>query len=337
MDIGELILSGTALWSPVTFAVLVGVATIFAWLAFAPARAGRDVEDRIDGYLDRLDVTEVEVMSQSFSRRALLPVLRRLLGALGRLAPKRNVEGTQLMLLQAGEPGGLSALDFYGLRWLAALVLGGGYFLLFGRDVGMILALRNALAIALGGFFLPWLWLRRRVRKRKNEIARALPDALDMMTIGVEAGLAFETALVKVGERWDNALTRELQRAVVEMRVGTPRNEALQRMADRAGVQDLSTFVAVLVQSHKMGVSIAQVLHAQAVQMRQRRRQRAEELARQASVKMVFPLVFLIFPAVMVVLLGPSLPVFAEFLENVAPTIGGSGAGGAIQQGLGGP
>ena len=109
------------------------------------------------------------------------------------------------------------------------------------------------------------------------------------------------------------------------MRVGIPRDEALQRMAERAGVQDLSTFVAVLIQSHQMGVSIAQVLHTQAALMRDRRRQRAEELARQASIKMVFPLVFLIFPAMLVVVLGPSVPIFMDFVENIAPTMGGSG------------
>jgi tight adherence protein C len=114
------------------------------------------------------------------------------------------------------------------------------------------------------------------------------------------------------------------------MRVGTPRNEALQRMADRAGVQELSTFVAVLIQSHQMGVSIAQVLHAQAALMRERRRQRAEELARQAGLKMVFPLVFLVFPAMMVVILGPSVPIFAEFLENVVPRVGGANVSDAV-------
>ncbi len=100
---------------------------------------------------------------------------------------------------------------------------------------------------------------------------------------------------MKVGEQWDNALTQEFRRAVAEMRVGTPRDEALRRMAERTGVEELSTFVAVLVQSHQLGVSIAQVLHTQAAQMRERRRQRAEELARQAGIKMVFPLVFLSF------------------------------------------
>jgi tight adherence protein C len=160
-----------------------------------------------------------------------------------------------------------------------------------------------------------------KVNRRKNAIQRALPDALDMMTIGVEAGLAFETAMVRVGDQWQNPLTAEMRRAVGEMRVGMSREEALRRMADRCGVEDLTTFVAVLVQSTSLGVSIAQVLHAQADQMRLKRRLRAEELARQAGTKMLFPLVFLIFPAIFVVILGPSIPLFMEFFGDV-------GAGG---------
>jgi tight adherence protein C len=325
MDIGELIVRGSALWSPLTFAVLVGVAAMLVWLAFAPSRAGREVEERLDDYLDRVDVLEGMDMQQPLVRRAALPLLRSVLGTLGRLTPRRSVEATEKMLVQAGRPGGLSALDFSGLRLLLALLLAGGYYVLFGDNLPTSEALRNTILFGAAGYFLPWYLLRRRVRSRQNEIARALPDALDMMTVGVEAGLAFESALVKVGEQWDNALTRELQRAVVEMRVGVPRNEALQRIAERAGVLELSTFVAVLIQSHQMGISIAQVLHAQAELMRDRRRQRAEELARQAGVKMVIPLIFLVFPALLVVILGPSVPVFREFFENVAPSIGGGG------------
>jgi tight adherence protein C len=138
-----------------------------------------------------------------------------------------------------------------------------------------------------------------------------------MLTIGVEAGLAFESALLRLGERWDNALTREFRRAVAEMRVGISRDEALARMADRTGVQELRSFVAILVQSNRLGVSIAQVLHTQAAEMRTKRRQRAEELARQASVKMVFPLVFLIFPAMFIVILGPAVPALISFFGRL--------------------
>lgn len=329
MQLGEFMLQGSFLWSPLTFALLVAVATALVWMALAPAKAGRDVEGRLDDYVTRSDTLEVGDMQQTLGRRAGLPIVRSFLSTVGRLTPRRSIESTAKMLVQAGEPGGLTALDFSGLRLLLAVLMGGGYFFLFGANLATTEALRNALVLVAAGYFLPLFWLRRRVRKRQHEIARALPDALDMMTVGVEAGLAFESALAKVGEQWDNALTRELHRAVIEMRVGVPRSEALERMAQRAGVQELSTFVAVLVQSHQMGVSIAHVLHDQAALMRERRRQRVEELARQASVKMVFPLVFLIFPALMVVVLGPSVPLFRDFMQNVVPTLG-TGAGPAI-------
>ena len=178
--------------------------------------------------------------------------------------------------------------------------------------------MRAAAVAAVVGFQLPWYWLRSKAKKRQKAILRALPDALDMLTIGVEAGLAFESALLRVGEQWDNALTLELRRVVREMRMGTGRNEALRRLVDRTGVEDLSTFVAVLIQSSQLGVSIAHVLHSQAAQMREVRRQRAEELARQASVKIVVVLVFFIFPSLFIVILGPAVPQIMETLTMMA-------------------
>jgi tight adherence protein C len=161
---------------------------------------------------------------------------------------------------------------------------------------------------------LPKFWLGQQIKKRRNAIARALPDALDMLTIGVEAGLAFESALLRVGDQWDNELAQEFRRLVAEIRIGVPRNEALRHMADRCGVEDLRTFVAVLIQSNMLGVSIAQVLHTQADQMRLRRRQHAEEQAHAATVKIVLVLVGFIFPALFVVILGPTVPRIIEGL-----------------------
>jgi tight adherence protein C len=317
MEIADLVARGAFCWSPLTVALLVGLATGLVWLAFAPAGPQREVETRLDGFLGPADPVEEADMRQSFGPRVLMPLLRRSLAILGRLLPGRNAEQTRQMLLQAGEPGGLGALDFAGLRILCALLLGGGYYFLLGRSIPFSEALRNTLIGAVFGYFLPWFWLRQLVRRRQNEIRRSLPDALDMMTVGVEAGLGFESALVKVGERWDNALTRELRRAVAEMRVGSSRDDALRRVAERTGVSDLSTFVAVLIQSNQLGVSIAQVLHGQAAEMRVRRRQRAEELARQAGVKMIFPLAILIFPALMVVIFGPVVPELMSFFDNL--------------------
>lgn len=321
MDVGALLQSGSVLWSPLTFALLVGLAILFMWAAFAPARRAPPVDTRLNDYLQRSDIVTDTEMQRPFGQRVVWPGARRVLNLLGRIAPKPNASGTELMLQQAGQPGGLGALDFFGLRLLSGLLFGFGAFLVLNARQSFSATLLYAAVIGGLGYFLPLFWLRARVRGRQSTIQRALPDALDMLTIGVEAGLGFESAMLRVGEQWDNPLTREFRRAVGEMRVGTSREEALQRMASRTGVADLSTFVAVLVQSSQLGVSIAQVLHTQADQMRLKRRQRAEELARQAAVKMLFPLVFCIFPALFVVLLGPAVPV----IQNTFGTLGGGG------------
>ncbi len=320
MDIGSLLNSqafptGQLLWSPLAFAALAGLAVLLVWLSLAPARPARLMRERMDGYLERDVTLDGEGMAGSIIGRVVAPGFRRLLRFLGSRAPKRGAEATRQLLLQAGEPGHLTVLDFYGLRLLLLVALGGGCFLV-ARDLPFLTVLRNTALLAAAGYFLPLIWVRHLRNSRKHAILRALPDALDMLTIGVEAGLAFDSALIRVGEKWDNPLTREFRRVVGEVRVGTAREEALQRMSERCGVADLSTFVAVLVQSSQLGVSIADVLHEQAAQVRMKRRQRAEELARQAGVKMVFPLVFLIFPAMFIVAVGPTIPRIANLLSS---------------------
>jgi len=302
--------------SPVVFGVLVGLAVAFVWAALSPAAPTRVVKDRLSNYLERTDIIEETEMRAPLSRRVLWPVVRAVLRTLGRMLPHRAAEETRVRLIRAGQPGGLIVLDFYGLRLLAAgLVAAAGYWAA-GPDRPMSHALLMATVGGLIGYLLPSFWLGSLERQRKSEIERALPNALDMLTVGVEAGLAFESAMMRVADRWDNALTRDLRRAVLEMRMGIQRNEALMNLAERSDVPELRTFVAVLVQSTQLGVSIAEVLHTQADMMRLKRRQRAERLAREAGIKMIFPLVFLIFPAMFVVLLGPAIP-------QIMSTLGG--------------
>jgi tight adherence protein C len=312
------VLQNSLLWSPAVFAALAGLAIVLVWNALRPAPQRTDVVERLDEYLDRGDIVMDEALSQPFVNRAIAPAARGVLRSLGRLLPQQNAERTRAQLEQAGNPYGLTVLDYYGVRLLVFLAVVVGAYLLTARSQGFWISVRNAALAGVFGFILPVYWLRSRVRNRKHDIQRALPDALDMLTIGVEAGLAFESAMVRVGEQWKNALTREFRRAVGEMRVGMTREEALERMAERCDVPDLTTFVAVLVQSGQMGVSIADVLHAQAEAMRIRRRQRAEELARQAGIKMLIPLVFFIFPALMIAILGPAVPGFIELWQSIS-------------------
>jgi len=317
MDLNALLVDPGLLWTPLNSAVLVGLALWLAWMALAPSAPARQVRTRMDDYLTQTDVTEEEELHRPFAARIVWPAAQRLLRLLGALLPGRSLGATQRMLVQAGEPLGLTALDFWGLQLLMALTLAGAYFAIMRTVLPLPVALRNALVMAVVGFLVPRFWLRLAVGRRTHDILRALPDALDMLTIGVEAGLGFESAMVRVGQKWDNALTREFRRAVGEMRLGAARDVALEHMAERSGVPELRTFIAVLVQSSQLGVSIAEVLHTQAAQMRVRRRQRAEELARQAGIKLIFPLATLILPALFVVILGPTLPAFQRFFDTM--------------------
>jgi tight adherence protein C len=305
------------LWSPAAFAGLVALTVFLVWLAYMPARRTDDTDERLASYLSRAPNLEEDDLREPLAQRVIVPFLRKALRAAGGLAPRRNLAATQKLLIQAGSPGGLSGIDFLGMRVLGLAIFGG---LAFVASVGgqpLPIALRNAALAAVIGFLLPNYWLTSKARQRRTMITRSLPDALDMLTIGVEAGLAFESALLRVSEKWHNPLTEEFRRTVGEMRVGTSREAALLRMAERCDVADLNTFVAILVQSSQLGVSISQVLHNQAAEMRLKRRQRAEELARQAGIKIMIPLGFLIFPALFVVILGPAVPTILTAFRGV--------------------
>jgi tight adherence protein C len=307
--------SASSLWSPLTFALLLGIATWLVWQAIAPARR-RPLDTRLQDYVEG-DLAQATELDRPFAQRVLAPGLHGVLRTLGGLMPKRNLEKLRTLLIYAGEPGGFTVLDFTGLRLLSAVAFGAGIYWSYARHQPMATLLLATLGAVFLGYMLPWLWLRGKARRRQKEIQRALPDALDMLTIAVEAGLAFESGLLRVGEQWRNALSEEFRRVVGEMRMGVTRSASLERLVARTDVQELATFVAVLVQSTNLGVSIAQVLQTQAAQMRERRRQRAEELARQASVKIVLVLVVCFFPVLFIVVLGPMIPQLMVVLNSM--------------------
>lgn len=302
--------------APAFFGILVAGAIVAIWMSLSPASAPRAITDRMTGMVDANRIGDE--LQTPFVQRMILPAFHRFTSFLAGLMPQKNIDKLNMMLIQAGSPGGLTAMDFVGIRFVLAAAAGVGYFVMMGRTDPLPILIRNSLIAVFVGFMLPKLWLNQRIKKRKVEIRRALPDALDMLTIGVEAGLAFESALLRVGEQWDNALTEEFRRAVSELRVGVPRNEALRHMAERNGVPELTTFIAVLIQSNMLGMSIAQVLHTQSEQMRLKRRQMAEEQAHSATVKIVLVLVLFIFPAMFIVILGPVVPEILTSLQKMA-------------------
>jgi len=186
-----------------------------------------------------------------------------------------------------------------------------GISLAFGYLTHYPVTFPNLLMLGLVGFCafaLPDFWLSRQVTQRQTAIVNALPDALDLLVIANDAGLSFEMAMQEITGKWDNELAQEFGRVLSDIRMGQPRRDALTSLSDRTGVPDIISFVTAVIQAESMGVSIGRVLTVQAEELRVRRRQRAQERANQAPVKMMIPLVFLIFPAIFAVLLGPAVP-----------------------------
>jgi tight adherence protein C len=271
--------------------------------------ASTTIEDRLAdfGTLDHPPTLEELELSQPFSERVLAPLVTGLAEFVMRFSPAKTRESMQHKLDLAGNP--YDVTRFVGLRVLAALFLGGLGIVLFFVAGHLSLLQRILLPVAGAGlgYYLPVLSLRGKISRRQQDIIRSLPDALDLLTICVEAGLGFDMAMSKVAEKWDNELSLAFSRVIQELQLGKLRREALRDMADGMDVPDVSTFVAAIIQADQLGVSIARVLRIQSEQMRVRRRQRAEELARQAPIKMLPAIAFLIFPAIFIVLLGPAV------------------------------
>ena len=291
-------------------AVLVGVAIIVIVIALGSRKPGDTLSARLAEYSTRetpATLEEIE-LSMPFSERILAPMVRRTSGFMARLTPEQTLESTRHKLDLAGNPNNWTPSEFFGVRAVACAALGGLIFLvLWIANVDWLQRLGLTVVFALLGFMLPALWLGQKIRSRKNSVIRSLPDALDLLTICVEAGLGFDQSMQKVAEKWDDELSRAFARVLHEVRLGKTRREALRELANRLDLSDVTSFVAAVIQAEQLGVSIAKVLRIQSDQMRIRRRQRAEEKAHQAPVKMLFPMVFLIFPAIWIVLLGPAL------------------------------
>lgn len=213
----------------------------------------------------------------------------------------------------AGNPNNWSVADFVGLRGLVAIltaVLGVGLGYALRYEPAMIILFLGIGGIL--GFYLPMIWLNRVIRTRQDHVQKQLPDAMDLLTISVESGLGFDAAMGKVADKWDNELSRAFGRTIAEIRVGKLRREALRDMAARIQVADFTNFIAAIIQADQLGVSIGKVLRIQSEQMRIKRRQRAEEKANQAPIKMLIPLTFLIFPTIFIILLGPTVLIFMD-------------------------
>ncbi len=227
-----------------------------------------------------------------------------------RLLPAKMQRKLAENLAAAGYPRGMRLAHFVTLK--TALMV--ATFLLSLLLLGSALF---ALVIGLLTFRLPDYWLARRIKQRGNNILLQLPDALDLLTISVEAGLGFDGAMLEVIQKWDNELAQEFSTVLNEMKLGKSRRDALRGLSSRVKVQELQLFISAIVQADEIGMSISRTLAVQAEQMRQRRRQKAEEMAHKAVIKIIFPMVFFIFPALFIVLLGPAIPKVLSALSSV--------------------
>ena len=259
---------------------------------------------------------ELELQRPMFER-TLGPFLGRLTGVAQRLASPARVSRTDKRLAMAGYPGAMRTIDFLGLKVLLAAVGAIGGFVVVGL-LGHNLLLGIIIAAALAGLFYVGLefWLSRAVKARQRRILIEIPDTIDLLTISVRAGLGFDGALAKVVEKTKGPLADEFARALAEIRVGRPRRDALRDVVERTEVAGLSAFVGAIIQAEQLGVPIAKVLQVQSEQLRIERRQRAEELANKAPIKMLFPLVGCIFPTMFIVILGPAIILVAQNLKT---------------------
>jgi tight adherence protein C len=257
---------------------------------------------------EQVDLEKIE-LSLPFQERIIYPVARKLGDLAVKFTPQNAMQSIARKLELAGNPGRLDPTLFLALQF----VIGGLFLVLlflvftFGQSKW---PLGQKLLLGLGGtvigFYLPQLWITGRISARQKEVRKAMPDALDLLTICVEAGLGFDQSMAKVSEKWESELSLAFARVIQEIQLGKIRREALRDMADRIGLAEMTSFVAAVIQSEQLGVSMAKVLRIQSDQMRVKRRQAAEEEAHKAPIKMLIPMALLIFPSLMIVLMTPA-------------------------------
>jgi tight adherence protein C len=253
---------------------------------------------------------------QSFNGRMLTPLAQSLGVKLQALLPTTWVQKIDKGLENAGEPTTLPGF-LVGACISIFVSLGLAFMLVSSAGMGGSTALLLILVLGIMGAYLPKMWLGGRVAKRRKAIQLSLPDAFDLITVCVEAGLGLEAALARVAEKVSGPFGEELTLCLREVSMGKLRREALKEMSDRCGVEDLTGFVNAVIQAEAMGTSIGTVLRVQAEQMRIKRRQRAEQQAHQAPVKMMFPLVLCFLPTLFIVILGPAaINIYHQFIGS---------------------
>jgi tight adherence protein C len=307
---------------PIAIFIVIGLVVI---VGLGLVAVGITSANKVDPLADRLaeygsqaeisaNLEDIE-MSVPFSQRVIMPVLQALARFTTQFAPQNALEQTQRQLNLAGNPNGLTPSIIWAMRLGMMIGLAAVILFLMGRKGGIWIPMSILGGGALG-FMMPQMWLTSKIQRRQENVLKALPDALDLMSICVEAGLGFDQAMAKVYEKWENELALAFGRVIREIQVGKTRRDSLRAMSESMDVADLTSFVAAIIQADQLGVSISRVLKIQAEQMRIKRRQRAQEKAQQAPIKMMIPMALLIFPTIYLVILGPAaIQLFKAFFE----------------------
>jgi tight adherence protein C len=304
-----LVMAGVAI---LIFGLIIVVFGFSTWL-----KRGSRITNRLDQYVGREEEAPAKPKRKILLRETSGSLLSRtvgnwiksLMGFISKFAPEKARDRLEHQLGVAGYPGGMHVGQFSALRFILLAV---GFFVAFLilRDLSNLSLTRGAMAVLviLLGYMLPTSWLSSKMRARQSEIQRGLPDALDMLSVCASAGMAFDQSLQKITDYWDTDLGREFKRTIHEMEMGVSRGTALVNMSNRLDVDDLTNFITIIVQAEKMGMSYADVLHSQALQMRIMRQYRAKEIANKLPAKMIIPLALFIFPAIVIVILAPAIP-----------------------------
>lgn len=300
--------------SPAVIALLIIlvllVAVVLVVLGLRDQSGIDPLQDRLAEFAERGEAAtlhEIE-MSQSFVDRILIPIANRMGEVALRVTPQKALNDIHRKLEMAGNPSGIQPTTFFASRFILMVVFGGLMALIFkGNMFASLVNFLLTVVVTALGFMLPNILLDQRIKRRQDSVRKALPDALDLLTICVEAGLGFDAAMRKVADKWDNELSIAFGRALQEIQLGKLRREALRDMAERIGASEFESFVAAVIQSEQLGVSMAKILRIQSDDMRVKRRQRAEQAAQRAPVIMLLPMAFLIFPTIMLLTMGPAI------------------------------
>ena len=263
------------------------------------------------GFQGDQTITQViprEISGSLFSR-TIINWIKKILNFFGKFTPAKQAAEIEHLLEVAGNPGNLRAGDFYAIRFLL-LIASFVVAFLINRDFKNLdtQSLMFGAGVIVIALLIPNYWLKGKARKRQDEIRRGLPDALDMLSVCASAGLGFDQSMQKISSYWDTELGREIKRTTQEMEMGISRAVVLRNLSNRLDVDDLTRFVALIIQAERVGMSYADVLHSQADQMRVQRMYRARELANKLPGKVILPIGIFIFPAIIAVILGPAIP-----------------------------